>query len=148
MWWKWIFYSRGSARWSCQCIIRFKLPPTAVNCLGSELADSHGWGRSRHASTYLIQKLSWNQTFSVWWRYYGSVISDWLCFICLIWHTRGDKPVLPWLSRKNSGLLVRKNPLDTVERWFRAATSQYVYVRWIRQCIYNCDPKESWSAIL
>ena len=26
------------------------------------------------------------------WRYYGSVISDRLCFICLIWHTRGDKP--------------------------------------------------------
>ena len=23
---------------------------------------------------------------------------------------------LPWLSRKNSGLLVRKDPLDTVER--------------------------------
>ena len=41
-----------------------------------------------------------------------SVISDRLCFICLIWHTRGDKPVLPWLSRKNSGLLVRiKGPL-------------------------------------
>ena len=32
----------------------------------------------------------------MWWRFYGSVISDRLCFICLIWHTRGDKPVLPW----------------------------------------------------
>ena len=53
-----VFYSRGSARRSCQCVIRFKLPPTAVDCLGSELADSHGRGRSRHASTYLIQKLS------------------------------------------------------------------------------------------
>ena len=41
----------------------------------------------------------------MWWKYYGSVISDRLCFICLIWHTRGDKPVLPWLSRKNSDLL-------------------------------------------
>ena len=40
MWWKWIFYSRGSARRSCQCVIRFKLPPTAVDCLGSELADT------------------------------------------------------------------------------------------------------------
>ena len=51
------------------------------------------------------------------WRYrpsyYGSVIPDRLCFICLIGHKRGDKPVLPWLSRKNSGLLVRKDPLDT-----------------------------------
>ena len=52
----------------------------------------------------------------MWWRYCGSVISDRLCFIYLICHTRGDKPVLPWLSRKNSGLLVRKDPLDTVER--------------------------------
>ena len=63
--------------------------------------------------------LSWNRTFSVWWRYYGNMISDRLCFICLIWHTRGDKPVLPWLSRKNSDLLVRKTTLDTVERWLR-----------------------------
>ena len=57
----WIFYSRGSARRSCQCVIRSKLPPSAVDCLdqvgpalpaqaGSELADSHGRGRSRHAS--------------------------------------------------------------------------------------------------
>ena len=41
---------------------------------------------------------------------------DRLCFICLIWHTRGGKPVLPWLSRENSDLLVRKTTLDTVER--------------------------------
>ena len=51
MWWKWIFYSRVSARRSCQCVIHFKLPPTAVDCLGSEM---HGWqcqSRSRSVAT-------------------------------------------------------------------------------------------------
>ena len=148
MWWTWIFYSRGSARRSCQCVIRSKLPLTAVDCLGRVGPALPAWAASwltvtvevgrdmRVGPTYLIQKISWNRTFSVWWKYYGSVISDRLCFICLIWHTRGDKPVLPWLSRKNSDLLVRKNTLDTVERWLRMlGPGRHVTVR-----LHTTDP--------
>ena len=128
---------------------RLPRPGRAYGPAASWLTVTVEVGRDmRVGPTYLIQKISWNRIFSVWWKYYGSVISDRLCFICLIWHTRGDKPVLPWLSRKNSDLLVRKTTLDTVERWLALGPGRHVTVRRTRRCIYNCDPKEPRSAIL
>ena len=53
-----LFEKCGESGYFIHGEVHGKLPPTAVDCLGSELADSHGRGRSQHASTYLIQKLS------------------------------------------------------------------------------------------
>ena len=81
----------------------------------TDTSDSHG--RSRHASTYLIQKLK-SDIFCVvevlWERHIGSVM---FCLLDMAHKRR--QACLPWLSSKNSDLSVRKTTLVTVERWLR-----------------------------
>ena len=79
----------------------------------TDTSDSHG--RSRHASTYLIQKLLKSDIFCVvevlWERHIGSV----MFYLLDMAHER-RQACLPWLSSKNSDLSVRKTTLVTVER--------------------------------
>ena len=85
---------------------------------GSELADSHGRGRWRHASRAYVfnskDKLK-SDIFCVvevlWERHIGSV----MFYLLDMAHER--RQACPSVVvKKNSDLLVRKNTLDTVER--------------------------------